>query len=527
MPNRQRLGYAVLAAVLLILAVTIIARFSGNPGMHPPSELGIHPEILLRQTPADAATMAGETLYEAVRHSVVKINVLIDQALVGHGSGAVLGVDGNGQLYVLTNRHVVYHEVANPPLLSYEIELENGIQLPAMLDFYSRTHDLAVVVAPGLTGWGLPVGLRMCSDLSVGEEVFALGSPIGLDHSFTKGVVSALRWPMIQTDATVHSGSSGGPLFDHSGRVCGVVTTSHMEKDFSFALCGETILEMLDLQSKPGQSFDGVSVLPALQGKAQDRGAIFTYFPHDPPVPDWIPPSVSVHKDHWKLIREFHQGENGAHRYRLFSLKEDISEEKNVAAEHPDLVKELDQLITSFLSDTKAVLPISNPSFNPAKYHPELEGKNRVRQPVKKPTVRQPNAKNTPPKDTPFDPALQGWKARNCTAKVEDGIITLTSDASDPFLGTGATQFKGPSEITFRVRCILGGKGRITWANNTENPQSKPFTIKRGRWHELTVQLPAEGSLGILRLHLPAEEQKVEVDSISLTAGETTKSWTF
>jgi len=246
MPIRQRLGYAVLPALLLILAVTIIARFSGTPGMHPPNELGAHPEILLRQMPADTAAMAGETLYEAVRHSVVKINVLIDQALVGHGSGAVLGVDGHGQLYVLTNRHVVYHEVANPLLLSYEIELENGIQLPAMLDFYSRTHDLAVVVAPGLTGWGLPVGLRMCSDLSVGEEVFALGSPIGLDHSFTSGVVSALRWPMIQTDATVHSGSSGGPLFDHRGRVCGVVTTSHMEKDFSFALCGETILEMLD-----------------------------------------------------------------------------------------------------------------------------------------------------------------------------------------------------------------------------------------------------------------------------------------
>ncbi len=245
-PIRQRLGYAALGAVILVLAVTITAKFSGNPGAYPPSEPGIHPEILLRQAPADSATMDGETLYEAVRHSVVKINVLIDQALVGHGSGAVLGVDGHGQLYVLTNRHVVYHEVANPLLLSYEIELENGIQLPASLDFYSRTHDLAIVVAPGLTGWGLPVGLRMCSNLSVGEEVFALGSPIGLDHSFTKGVISALRWPMIQTDATVHSGSSGGPLFDHRGRVCGVVTTSHMEKDFSFALCGETILEMLD-----------------------------------------------------------------------------------------------------------------------------------------------------------------------------------------------------------------------------------------------------------------------------------------
>jgi S1-C subfamily serine protease len=245
-PLRQVGRHALLLGVFVILAVVVIIRYSDDAALHPPVELDVHPEILLRQVPADSAVMDAETLYLAVRHSVVKVNVLVDQALIGHGSGVVLGVDRDGQLYVLTNRHVVYHEVANPHLVSYEIQLENGIQLPAILDFYSRTHDLAVVVAPGLSGWGLPVGLRMCSDLSVGEEVFALGSPIGLDHSFTKGVISALRWPMIQTDATIHSGSSGGPLFDHRGRVCGVVTASHTGKNFSFALCGETVLEMLD-----------------------------------------------------------------------------------------------------------------------------------------------------------------------------------------------------------------------------------------------------------------------------------------
>lgn len=215
----------------------------------PPIELAVHPEILLPQSPAGAPALTAEALYEAIRHSVVKVNVLIDQAVVGHGSGAVLGIDRNGWLYVLTNRHVVYHEVAQPHLVSFEVELENRVQLPAVLDFYSRDHDLAVVVVPGLGGWGLPVPLRMCSDLVVGEEVFALGNPIGLDHTFTSGVISALRGDMVQTDATVHSGSSGGPLFDHHGRVCGIVTISHKEKDFSFALCGETVLDMLDERS--------------------------------------------------------------------------------------------------------------------------------------------------------------------------------------------------------------------------------------------------------------------------------------
>lgn len=246
-PARRFLRFVLPVFLLAIVGgAMILVRHTDEMSIFPPNELAFHPEILLPQAAVDTASMEAEVLFQAIRHSVVKINVLIDQSVVGHGSGAVLGVDRESQLYVLTNRHVVYHEVVNPALLSYELELENGIQLPAVLDFFSRTHDLAVVVAPGLGGWGLPVPLRMCSDLSVGEEVFALGSPIGLNHSFTTGVISALRWPMVQTDATVHSGSSGGPLFDDRGRVCGVVTTSHMEKDFSFALCGETVLEMLD-----------------------------------------------------------------------------------------------------------------------------------------------------------------------------------------------------------------------------------------------------------------------------------------
>lgn len=244
-PGRRFLRLVV-PVVLVALVSMILWNLGTNIELRSPDEFATHTEIMLLQAPAGSPAMDSRALYEAIRHSVVKINVLIDEALVGHGSGVVIGGDGDGQLYVMTNRHVIYHEVAKRSRLSFEIQLENGIQLPAMLDFYSRNHDLAVVVAPGIGGWGLPVPLRMCSDLMVGEQIYAVGSPIGLDHSFTNGVISALRGSVVQIDATVHSGSSGGPIFDDRGRVCGIVTTSHMEKDFSFALCGETVLEMLD-----------------------------------------------------------------------------------------------------------------------------------------------------------------------------------------------------------------------------------------------------------------------------------------
>jgi arylsulfatase A-like enzyme len=136
-----------------------------------------------------------------------------------------------------------------------------------------------------------------------------------------------------------------------------------------------TILEMLALKPRDGQRFDGVSIVPALKGQPLARDAIFTYFPHDPKVPDWLPPAVTVHRGDWKLIRIFHGGENGAHRWKLFNLKDDLGEKNDLAATEPARVKELDALIETFLADTKAVLPVPNPAFNPAQYHPEDEGK--------------------------------------------------------------------------------------------------------------------------------------------------------
>jgi 2-alkenal reductase len=157
----------------------------------------------------------------------------------------VIGVDEAGQLYVLTNRHVVYHELTEGQHLSFDVELEAGVRIPAVLDYYSRSHDLALLVIPGITGWALPVPLLPRHQLRVGQHVYAVGSPIGLDDSFTSGVISALRAEHIQTDATVHLGSSGGPLFDASGMMCGVVTTTHQQKDLSFALYADFVFELL------------------------------------------------------------------------------------------------------------------------------------------------------------------------------------------------------------------------------------------------------------------------------------------
>ncbi len=134
-----------------------------------------------------------------------------------------------------------------------------------------------------------------------------------------------------------------------------------------------TLKELLSLKS-PEIPFDGKSCVAALQGASFDRGPIFTYFPHNPPVPDWLPPSVCVHEGDWKLIRLFFQGENGAHRWLLYNLANDLGEKQNLADKEPERVQRMDALIEKFLVDTKAVQPIRNPAFDPAKYDPSKEG---------------------------------------------------------------------------------------------------------------------------------------------------------
>jgi hypothetical protein len=158
------------------------------------------------------------------------------------------------------------------------------------------------------------------------------------------------------------------------------------------------------LKPAPDQKFDGASILPALKGEPLDGKTVFQYFPHDPGVPDWLPPAVSVHRGDWKLIRIFQGGEKGAHRHLLFNLRDDLSEKEDLAVRKPELVSELDALIEKFLADTKAVVPVVNPAFDPAKYHPELEGKQNNQAPPKSKAATKTTAKDD------NDPALQGWK---------------------------------------------------------------------------------------------------------------------
>lgn len=294
-----------------------------------------------------------------------------------------------------------------------------------------------------------------------------------------------------------------------------------------------TFLAGLGLQPAAGQRFDGANILPALKGEPLSREAIFQYFPHNPAVPDWLPPAVSVHRGEWKLIRIFHGGRDGAHRHLLFHLKDDLSEQRDLAAQRPELVVELDALISKFLTETKAVVPVPNPNFDPAQYHPELEGQAGPKKRARGPAATAP--KTPAPATTTkadADPALQGWKARSCEATVKDGILTIKGNGAEPFLGFAAGKLGAEVQLRARIKAT-GAKGQVAWlpgaqAKSEDLPRPVEFSLKPGEWTEISVNVPAEQNAnGIVRLYVPAQKSVVDVDWIELISGGKSRRFAF
>ena len=123
-----------------------------------------------------------------------------------------------------------------------------------------------------------------------------------------------------------------------------------------------TLLDMAGVPLPSGAKPDGISLVPLLRGGPLARDTIFTHFPHDTPASGQHP-ATSVRRGDWKLIRLFAQNDDGSDQLELYHLREDLGETKNLAVEQPELVRDLNSLITDFLKQTEAVIPKRNPEF--------------------------------------------------------------------------------------------------------------------------------------------------------------------
>jgi S1-C subfamily serine protease len=222
--------------VLLVLAAVLAWRV-WSPWSSPST--GIDPAAVPRVvTPrGDLAEDEQSTiaLFKQVSPSVVHITTLavrqdfftldLWQIPQGTGSGFLWDQDG----HIVTNYHVVQGANAAQVTLADHSTWQAGL-VGAYPD-----KDLAVLVIDVPRERLLPIALGTTSDLQVGQKVFAIGNPFGLDQSLTTGVISALGREIesvtrraikdvIQTDAAINPGNSGGPLLDSAGRLIGVNT---------------------------------------------------------------------------------------------------------------------------------------------------------------------------------------------------------------------------------------------------------------------------------------------------------------
>ena len=158
-----------------------------------------------------------------VRRSIFSLNVY--EIPQGTGSGFVWDREGR----IVTNYHVI------GDASRVEITLADNSVRKGVLVGVAPDKDIAVLQIAAEPAELQPIPIGDSEDLQVGQKVFAIGNPFGLDHTITAGIVSALDREItavtgrtiqgvIQTDAAINPGNSGGPLLDSAGRLIGVNT---------------------------------------------------------------------------------------------------------------------------------------------------------------------------------------------------------------------------------------------------------------------------------------------------------------
>ncbi|MFC5823732.1 S1C family serine protease [Nonomuraea insulae] len=215
-PKPPRTGRVLVTAALVAALTGAAAGVAGarlSEGSEP-SPAAALPRVA-------AAPSAALTGLSATADRVLPSVVSVETGSTG-GSGFV--VDDRG--HILTNAHVVSGSG------TVTVVLHNGSRLSARVAGADDDEDLAVLEVD-YPGELAPATLGRSSDLSVGDQVLAIGSPLGLSGTVTAGIVSALdrevrlggsRRTAVQTDASINPGNSGGPLVNARGEVVGVNT---------------------------------------------------------------------------------------------------------------------------------------------------------------------------------------------------------------------------------------------------------------------------------------------------------------
>jgi S1-C subfamily serine protease len=224
----DRLSKVVIAALVVVLAVYFAQPYVNRWMFSASTPRAIEPRGSLSEierTSIEIFEHASQSVVQVVGRAGAIDTPEAENGLAQSGSGFVW--DGAG--HIVTNDHVV------EGTSSLAVRFASGQVLRAQVVGTAPNYDLAVIRVDNPRSLPPPIAIGTSDDLKVGQWVFAIGNPFGLDQSLTTGIISALkrRLPtsggreitnVIQTDAAINPGNSGGPLLDSAGRVIGVNT---------------------------------------------------------------------------------------------------------------------------------------------------------------------------------------------------------------------------------------------------------------------------------------------------------------
>jgi len=269
--------------VATVVLIVLIAALVGRPYLDRLLFAATSPRPAAARSELGESERATISLFERVSPSVVQVvgvgpgagapDIEMEGGGGGGGQQSGTGFVWDGAGHIVTNNHVVSGS------RNVAIRFASGEVVGASIVGTAPNYDLAVVRLQSTRGLPAPIAVGTSADLKVGQAAFAIGNPFGLDQSLTTGVISALkrRLPtsvgreignVVQTDAAVNPGNSGGPLLDSAGRLIGVTTAiispSGSNAGIGFAIPVDTVNRVVpELISKGRFPTPGIGIVAA------------------------------------------------------------------------------------------------------------------------------------------------------------------------------------------------------------------------------------------------------------------------
>ncbi|WP_430331357.1 trypsin-like peptidase domain-containing protein [Rhodococcus sp. ACT016] len=281
---------------------------SSNGGSNAPVSNALNAPKVSTSPASNAPEGSVQAVAAKVVPTVVQIQVAGSRG-EGEGSGVILSSDG----LIMTNNHVVSGGGSDGKLM---VAFADGTTAPATLVGTDPTSDIAVIKAQGKSDL-TPIELGSSDGVQVGEQVVAIGSPLGLAGTVTSGIISALDRPVstsgetgnqntvidaIQTDAAINPGNSGGALVNMNGQLIGINTAIATAGGqggsigLGFAIPVDQARRIADELVKTGKATQAIIGVQVSAKETTDGAAIVDVTPGGPAEKAGIPKGAIVTK---------------------------------------------------------------------------------------------------------------------------------------------------------------------------------------------------------------------------------------